>query len=157
MSNYGDFVVDFDSSKKQNFKHMHVKIDCEITERKNAMDCMTESITDLKKQLHEEIHFRKLLIKLFASVDCENTENRIILAQQIQINELQDNLYKVADCLQKSNEYINDLYWALFHDKPAIISPVIAPPSPPEPMCIEPEPICVPVPPPPRHNHRCCN
>ena len=36
MSNYGDFIVDFDSSKKTNFKHIHGKIENEIIERKNA-------------------------------------------------------------------------------------------------------------------------
>ena len=106
------------------------------------MDCMQESIIDLKKQLHEEVHFRKLLIKLFTSMNCENAENHMILSQQLQIYELKQQVHKLSSCLSTSNEYINDLYWALFHDKPVKISPIIAPPEPPESLCPIPPSSC---------------
>ena len=56
-----------------------------------------------------------------------NTDNEIILAQQLEISKLKKDIKRISNKMEKTDEYINDLYWALFHAKPCVIAAIIEP------------------------------
>jgi uncharacterized protein YpuA (DUF1002 family) len=119
-----------DSCESKSVKHLCKKLDHETHQRNESCANIQSDICSLKKLVEEEIHVRKLMTHLFSSIGCDNTDNQIILAQQLEINHLKKHIKCISNKMEKTDEYINDLYWALFHNKPCVIAAIIEPDQP---------------------------
>jgi uncharacterized protein YpuA (DUF1002 family) len=102
-------------------------IEDETEKRKEICSDIQDDICSLKKLVTEEIQIRKLMTHLLSSIGCEDTDNQIILAQQLEISKLKKDIKRISNKMEKTDEYINDLYWALFHNKPCVIAAIIEP------------------------------
>lgn len=120
MSNYGDFIVDYSPNQKKDFKHIYDKIDTEMSHRKKEHTDICSDIYELKQELLDEVNFRKFILKM---ISCDNVD----IVQTLQIRELREHIDCLSKNLEQANIYINDLYWTLYQNRPAVIGPIIAP------------------------------
>ena len=127
MSNCGEYKLVYSDNHSRSVKHLLEKLDHETHKRNESCSTIQDDICNLKKLVEDEINIRKLMTHLMTSIACENTDNQIILSQQLEINHLKKHIKTISNKMEKTDEYINDLYWALFQNKPCVIAAIIDP------------------------------